>query len=81
MRALKAGPMRRRDTHRTPAPPAAPDTSGLRQARAARREATEKLVETIHQGPEVRDLVNRVHEHGRRNHFAELFDQTLGRKS
>lgn len=81
MRALKAGPMRHRDPHRQPRPAATPDTSGLREARAARREATEALVETIHHGAEVRDIVNRVHEHGRRNHFLELFDATLGRKA
>lgn len=54
-------------------------TPGIVAAREARRQSTDALMAVIQQGPGVRDLVHRVHEHERRNHLVELLDVTLGK--
>lgn len=52
----------------------------LLEAQQAHRESTDALLWVIEQGPGVRALVDRVQEHGRRNHWAEIFEQTMRRR-
>lgn len=80
MRTLKAAVPRMWSRHPAAIPPAAQPprvTPGLLEARAARRDATEGLLAAIDRGPEVRETVRQVHDHGRRNHFFDLLDLTL----
>lgn len=68
----------RRDS--PPAPPPEPPravTPGLIEARAAREQAATDLLGAIHRGPETREVVERVHAHGRRNGWSELWDATI----
>jgi len=64
-----------------PAPSPVQETPGLIEARRVRRAATDDLVAAIEQGGEVRDIVARVHEHGRRNHWGEMLAETFDRGS
>jgi hypothetical protein len=63
--------------------PALPDpeppqvTPGLLEARQARQHATGGLMAAIGRGPEVREVVRQIDDHGRRNHFFDLLDETL----
>lgn len=68
----------RRNPLPAPAPPRV--TAELLEARQARRNSTDALLSVIHQGPAVRALVDRVHEHGRRNHWAEVLEETMRRR-
>lgn len=69
---------------RTPAPVAMPvplPTPGLIEAQRAHADARARLEETIHRGPEVRAVVDRVTGHGQQNHFYELLaDHFYGNK-
>lgn len=56
-------------------------TPGLKEARAARVTATDGLRAAVDRDPEVRELADRVAEHGRRNHFTDLYSVILGRSS
>lgn len=60
-------------------PPPPGETPGLLEARAARARATQGLIGAIIRGPEAREVADRVHEHGRLNHWSELWDVTIRR--
>lgn len=55
-------------------------TPGLIEAKAAHRRAVDALHEVIGRGPEVREAVARVADHGRRNHFYMLIEQDWRRQ-
>jgi hypothetical protein len=50
------------------------------EAQLARARATQSLLDTIHQGTEVRATVASLRELRETNHFAELFTETLNRR-
>jgi hypothetical protein len=77
LKAAIAMLLRRRQSE--PLPPVEPPapTQGLLEAQAARAAATDGLLETIHRGPEVREVVRQAEDHGRRNHFFDLLDPTI----
>jgi hypothetical protein len=56
-------------------------TPGMAEARAAHQEASAGLIENIHRGPETREAANRVHAHGAQNHWANLLEETMHRRS
>jgi hypothetical protein len=57
------------------------DTPGMAEARAAHQEASAGLIENIHRGPETREAADRVHAHSARNHWADLLEETMHRRS
>ncbi len=55
-------------------------TSGLLEAKAAKVAARAGLLAAIDRGATVRAIAEQVNEHGRRNHFGDLFAETMQRR-
>jgi hypothetical protein len=70
-----------RRRNRPPRPEPTPQvTDGALAAREARERSKYGLLSAIESGIEARRLAERVRDHGRRNGFAELLEQSMRRR-
>lgn len=68
---------------RTPVPPMPtprPVTPGLIEAQRVHADARARLVDAIDQGPEIRGVIGRIVEHGRKNHFGPMIEDIWARR-
>lgn len=69
------------DRRRQPLPQTPVATDGALAAREARERSKRGLLSAIESGTETRRLAEKVREHGRRNGFAELLEQSMRRET